>query len=138
MEVLQESRMMIPDCHRRLAMAHADLQQLLVRIWNTHTVSDVDPPERFELSGTVKEIVTQKWKFAQCPHPQAIQDIDEFVSWSEQIWRKYMTCSPMNHLQWMGAVRMRVTMPAQHCDVCQPSAMDDGIVYRPNPSPNSW
>uniref|UniRef100_A0A8C1DBA1 Tubulin-specific chaperone A n=1 Tax=Cyprinus carpio carpio TaxID=630221 RepID=A0A8C1DBA1_CYPCA len=28
-EVLQESRMMIPDCHRRLAMAHADLQQLL-------------------------------------------------------------------------------------------------------------
>ncbi|XP_062867425.1 tubulin-specific chaperone A [Trichomycterus rosablanca] len=28
-EVLQESKMMIPDCHRRLAMAHADLQQLL-------------------------------------------------------------------------------------------------------------
>ncbi len=24
-------------------------------------------------------------------------------------------------------------MPAQHRDVCQPSAMDDGIVYRPNP-----
>lgn len=35
MEVLQESRMMIPDCHRRLAMAHADLQQLLVRISRT-------------------------------------------------------------------------------------------------------
>lgn len=30
MEVLQESRMMIPDCHRRLAIAHADLLQLLV------------------------------------------------------------------------------------------------------------
>ncbi|XP_067335368.1 tubulin-specific chaperone A-like isoform X1 [Channa argus] len=29
MEVLQESRMMIPDCHRRLAVAHADLSQLL-------------------------------------------------------------------------------------------------------------
>ncbi|XP_072517871.1 tubulin-specific chaperone A [Salminus brasiliensis] len=29
MEVLQESRMMIPDCHRRLSIAHADLQQLL-------------------------------------------------------------------------------------------------------------
>ncbi|KAK3524558.1 hypothetical protein QTP70_029871 [Hemibagrus guttatus] len=28
-EVLQEARMMIPDCHRRLAMAHADLQQML-------------------------------------------------------------------------------------------------------------
>ncbi|XP_029371466.1 tubulin-specific chaperone A isoform X1 [Echeneis naucrates] len=29
MEVLQESRMMIPDCHRRLAVAHADLLQLI-------------------------------------------------------------------------------------------------------------
>ncbi|XP_071757842.1 tubulin-specific chaperone A [Centroberyx gerrardi] len=29
MEVLQESRMMIPDCHRRLAIAHADLVQIL-------------------------------------------------------------------------------------------------------------
>lgn len=29
LEVLQESRMMIPDCHRRLAIAHADLSQLL-------------------------------------------------------------------------------------------------------------
>ncbi|KAJ0012912.1 hypothetical protein NQD34_017246 [Periophthalmus magnuspinnatus] len=28
-EVLQESRMMIPDCHRRLAIAHADLSQFL-------------------------------------------------------------------------------------------------------------
>uniref|UniRef100_A0A8C6V549 Tubulin-specific chaperone A n=1 Tax=Neogobius melanostomus TaxID=47308 RepID=A0A8C6V549_9GOBI len=28
-EVLQESKMMIPDCHRRLAIAHADLSQLL-------------------------------------------------------------------------------------------------------------
>ncbi|XP_032874721.1 tubulin-specific chaperone A [Amblyraja radiata] len=29
MEVLQESRMMIPDCQRRLATAHSDLLQLL-------------------------------------------------------------------------------------------------------------
>lgn len=29
MEVLQESRMMIPDSHRRLTIAHADLLQLL-------------------------------------------------------------------------------------------------------------
>ncbi|XP_041042763.1 tubulin-specific chaperone A isoform X2 [Carcharodon carcharias] len=29
MEVLQESRMMIPDCQRRLATAHSDLAQLL-------------------------------------------------------------------------------------------------------------
>ncbi|XP_018592168.1 tubulin-specific chaperone A [Scleropages formosus] len=29
MEVLQESRMMIPDCHRRLVTAHADLSQFL-------------------------------------------------------------------------------------------------------------
>ncbi len=27
-----------------------------------------------------------------------------------------------------------IKMPAQHCDVCQRSVMDDGIVYRPNPS----
>ncbi len=25
-------------------------------------------------------------------------------------------------------------MPPQHRDVCQPSATDDGIVFRPNPS----
>ncbi|XP_042660796.1 tubulin-specific chaperone A [Tyto alba] len=29
MEILQESRMMIPDCQRRLEVAHADLTQLL-------------------------------------------------------------------------------------------------------------
>nr|XP_046231451.1 tubulin-specific chaperone A [Scatophagus argus] len=29
MEVLQESKMMIPDCHHRLVKAHADLLQLL-------------------------------------------------------------------------------------------------------------
>ncbi|KAF3849276.1 hypothetical protein F7725_015773, partial [Dissostichus mawsoni] len=28
-EVLQEARMMIPDCRRRLTIAHSDLQQLL-------------------------------------------------------------------------------------------------------------
>ncbi|NWX51970.1 TBCA protein, partial [Steatornis caripensis] len=28
-EILQESRMMIPDCQRRLEAAHADLTQLL-------------------------------------------------------------------------------------------------------------
>ncbi len=27
-----------------------------------------------------------------------------------------------------------ITMPAQHRDVCQSSAMDEGIVYRPNPN----
>ncbi|XP_046873954.1 tubulin-specific chaperone A isoform X2 [Hypomesus transpacificus] len=29
LEVLQESRMMIPDCQRRLSIAHGELQQLL-------------------------------------------------------------------------------------------------------------
>ncbi len=29
-----------------------------------------------------------------------------------------------------------ITMPAQHHDVCQPSAMVYGIVYRPNPNEN--
>lgn len=27
-----------------------------------------------------------------------------------------------------------ITMPAQHRDICQPLAMDDGIIYRPNPT----
>ncbi len=27
-----------------------------------------------------------------------------------------------------------VTMPAQYRNVCQPSTMDDDIVYQPNPS----
>lgn len=31
-EILQESRMMIPDCQRRLEVAHAELTQLLVSI----------------------------------------------------------------------------------------------------------
>ncbi|KAM3874538.1 tubulin-specific chaperone A [Diretmus argenteus] len=29
LEVLQECKMMVPDCHRRLAIAHADLAQIL-------------------------------------------------------------------------------------------------------------
>ncbi len=39
--------------------------------------------------------------------PQAIQNVDEFISSSEQIW---ITCPPMDqiNLQRMGAVRMRV------------------------------
>ncbi|XP_027008715.2 tubulin-specific chaperone A-like [Tachysurus fulvidraco] len=41
-EVLQESKMMIPDCHRRLAMAHADLQQLL------EMVVDLEELEEFK------------------------------------------------------------------------------------------
>ncbi len=39
----------------------------------------------------------------QMLHLPAIQDVDEFVSSSEQIWRNASL-----HLQWMGAVRMRV------------------------------
>lgn len=42
MEVLQESRMMIPDCHRRLVTAHSDLLQLLVRNTQTHNNAHVD------------------------------------------------------------------------------------------------
>ncbi len=35
-----------------------------------------------------KEIVHSKIKICwKCTHPQAIQDVDEFVSSSEQIWR---------------------------------------------------
>lgn len=38
-EILQESRMMIPDCQRRLEVAHAELTQLLVSI-ASHTPTD--------------------------------------------------------------------------------------------------
>lgn len=41
MEVLQESRMMIRDCHLRLARAHADLLQILVSITNKITIKSV-------------------------------------------------------------------------------------------------
>ncbi len=42
--------------------------------------------------------------------PRDIQDVDELVSSSEQIWRNvaYFTCSSVDALQWMGAVRIRV------------------------------
>ncbi len=48
-----------------------------------------------------KGLFSHKWK---CTHPQAIQDVDEFVC-------KYSTTSLAHQwipLQWMGAVRMRV------------------------------
>uniref|UniRef100_A0A2K6KYD5 Tubulin-specific chaperone A n=1 Tax=Rhinopithecus bieti TaxID=61621 RepID=A0A2K6KYD5_RHIBE len=34
-EILQESRMMIPDCQRRLEAAYLDLQQILVNLEET-------------------------------------------------------------------------------------------------------
>ncbi len=41
--------------------------------------------------------------------PPAIQDVDELVSLSEQIWRNLaLHHSPMDPLWWMGAVKMRV------------------------------
>ncbi len=47
-------------------------------------------------------------KLLKCTHPQAIQDVDDFVSSSEQILRTCITRSAMDPLQWMGAVRTRV------------------------------
>ncbi len=46
------------------------------------------------------------WKWT---YPQAIKDVDVFLHWNR--FGKnvhYITCSPMDHLQWMGAVWMRV------------------------------
>uniref|UniRef100_A0A8B9STS3 Tubulin-specific chaperone A n=2 Tax=Anatinae TaxID=2068716 RepID=A0A8B9STS3_ANAPL len=40
-EILQESRMMIPDCQRRLEIAHADLTQLLVSIASKTTYREM-------------------------------------------------------------------------------------------------
>ncbi|KAL6096549.1 tubulin-specific chaperone A [Pungitius pungitius] len=41
-EVLQESHMMVPDCHRRLTIAHADLLQLL------ETEADLSESEEYK------------------------------------------------------------------------------------------
>ncbi len=49
-------------------------------------------------------IQINSWKL----HHQDIQDVDEFVSSWEQIWRNSITCSLRKSLQWMGAIRMRV------------------------------
>ncbi|KAM6902421.1 tubulin-specific chaperone A [Xenentodon cancila] len=51
MEVLQESRMMIPDCHRRLAVAHADLLQLL------ETEEDLAEAEEYKEARSVLDSV---------------------------------------------------------------------------------
>ncbi|KAF3701772.1 Tubulin-specific chaperone A TCP1-chaperonin cofactor A Tubulin-folding cofactor A [Channa argus] len=51
MEVLQESRMMIPDCHRRLAKAHADLLQLL------ETEEDLADSEEYKEARSVLDSV---------------------------------------------------------------------------------
>ncbi|XP_015220656.1 tubulin-specific chaperone A [Lepisosteus oculatus] len=50
-EVLQESRMMVPDCHRRLAVAHAELAQLL------ETEADLADLEEFKEAKTVLDSV---------------------------------------------------------------------------------
>ncbi|KAM9841064.1 tubulin-specific chaperone A [Aulostomus maculatus] len=51
MEVLQESRMMIPDCHRRLTVAHADLLQLL------ETEEDLAESEEYKEARNVLDAV---------------------------------------------------------------------------------
>nr|XP_020442120.1 tubulin-specific chaperone A [Monopterus albus] len=51
MEVLQECRMMIPDCHRRLAVAHADLLQLL------ETEEDLGESEEYKEARNVLDSV---------------------------------------------------------------------------------
>ncbi len=45
------------------------------------------------------------WK---CPHPQAIQDLDEFILFGNRFGEIAITCSPMDPLQWMGAIRIKV------------------------------
>ncbi|XP_063312783.1 tubulin-specific chaperone A [Pelobates fuscus] len=50
-EVLQESRMMIPDCQRRLEAAHTDLVQLL------DNEKDLEETEEFKDARSVLELV---------------------------------------------------------------------------------
>uniref|UniRef100_A0A8D0B793 Tubulin-specific chaperone A n=1 Tax=Salvator merianae TaxID=96440 RepID=A0A8D0B793_SALMN len=50
-EILQESRMMIPDCQRRLEAAHADLVQLL------ENEKDLEEAEEYKEARSVLESV---------------------------------------------------------------------------------
>ncbi|XP_053303953.1 tubulin-specific chaperone A [Spea bombifrons] len=50
-EVLQESRMMVPDCHRRLEAAHTDLTQLL------ENEKDLEEAEEYKDARSVLESV---------------------------------------------------------------------------------
>uniref|UniRef100_A0A3P8ZMN2 Tubulin-specific chaperone A n=2 Tax=Esox lucius TaxID=8010 RepID=A0A3P8ZMN2_ESOLU len=51
LEVLQESKMMIPDCQRRLTIAHADLSQIL------ETEEDLAEAEEYKEARTVLDSV---------------------------------------------------------------------------------
>uniref|UniRef100_A0A8C8I6W9 Tubulin-specific chaperone A n=1 Tax=Oncorhynchus tshawytscha TaxID=74940 RepID=A0A8C8I6W9_ONCTS len=51
LEVLQESKMMVPDCHRRLTIAHADLSQIL------ETEEDLAEAEEYKEARTVLDSV---------------------------------------------------------------------------------
>ncbi len=70
-----------------------DSVALLNTIFFTKPWHDTDDKE---ISHPKTEIC---WKFIQ-----AMPDVEEFVSSSEQIWRNVALHDP---LQWMGAVRMR-------------------------------
>ncbi|KAM6363825.1 tubulin-specific chaperone A isoform 2-T2 [Pluvialis apricaria] len=50
-EILQESRMMIPDCQRRLEVAHADLTQLL------ENEKDLEEAEEYKEARSILESV---------------------------------------------------------------------------------
>ncbi|XP_070845671.1 tubulin-specific chaperone A [Chaetodon trifascialis] len=51
MEVLQESKMMIPDCHRRLATAYGNLLQLL------ETEEDLEESEEYKEARNILDSV---------------------------------------------------------------------------------
>ncbi|KFQ64065.1 Tubulin-specific chaperone A, partial [Phaethon lepturus] len=53
-EILQESRMMIPDCQRRLEVAYADLTQLL------ENEKELDEAEEYKEARSILESVKLK------------------------------------------------------------------------------
>ncbi len=63
---------------------------------------------RYSCSSVSRGIAQLKMKIcSNFTYSQGIQDVDEFVSALEKIWRN-LAYSPMDPLQWMGAIRMRV------------------------------
>ncbi len=94
--------------HKAISVSSHHSNKLL-----SHNGYAISSPIGLFLCTCLKGVVHPKKKeIADCTQLQAIQDVDEFVSSSEHIRRnvalQYFTCSPMDPLQWMGAVRMRV------------------------------
>ncbi len=75
---------------------------------------------------------SRKWKWNKKAIVPPISYLFPLGVPSFSFWTRYWDAAGCGGLRWVWGGG--ITMPAQHRDVYQPSAMDDGIVYRPNPN----